>query len=101
MNNIGYKLKCLKNINYDKMFNVLNNIHEKTNKSKLYLLLDMINCSNKYGTGYYDYQEFEFYNLNKEERKTYLTRVKNNAIVKMFNDKDKFYLFFHEFYLKH
>ena len=93
MNNIGYKLKCLKNINYDKMFNVLNNIHEKTNKSKLYLLLDMINCSNKYGTGYYDYQEFEFYNLNKEERKTYLTRVKNNAIVKMFNDKDKFYLF--------
>ena len=36
MNNIGYKLKCLKNINYDKMFNVLNKIHEKTNKTYLY-----------------------------------------------------------------
>lgn len=93
MSNIGYKLRCLKNINYDKMFSVVNNIHVKTNKSKFYLLMDMINCSNKYGTGYYDYQEFEFYNLNKEERKTYLTRVKNNAIVKMFNDRDKFYLF--------
>ena len=93
MSDIVYKLRCLKNINYDKMISVINNIHDKTNKSKFYLLMDMINCSNKYGTGYYDYQEFEFYNLDKEERKTYLTRVKNNAIVKMFNDRDKFYLF--------
>lgn len=93
MGNIGYKIKCLKNINYDKMINVINNIHNKTNKNRCYLLMDMIICSNKYGTGYYDYQEFEFYNLNKEERKTYLTRVKNNAIVKKFNDKSKFYLF--------
>ncbi len=93
MSDIVYKLRCLKNINYDKMISVINNIHDKTNKSKFYLLMDMINCSNKYGTGYYDYQEFEFYNLDKEERKTYLTRVKNNAIVKMFNDKNKFYLF--------
>ena len=53
----------------------------------------MINCSNKYGTGFYDYQEFEFYNLNKNERKTYLTRVKNNAIVNKYNDKEYFYLF--------
>ncbi len=93
MDNIRYKIKCLKNINYDKMINVINNIHNKTNKNRCYLLMDMIICSNKYGTGYYDYQEFEFYNLNKEERKTYLTRVKNNAIVKKFNDKSKFYLF--------
>ena len=83
MSNIGYKLRCLKNINYDKMIGVINNIHDKTNKNRFYLLMDMINCSNKYGTGYYDYQEFEFYNLNREERKTYLTRVKNNAIVKL------------------
>ena len=93
MSNISYKLKCLKNINYDRMLSVINNIHNKTNKSRIYLLIDMIICSNKYGTGYYDYQEFEFYNLNKNERKTYLTRVKNNAIVKKLNDKSKFYLF--------
>lgn len=43
--------------------------------------------------GYYDYQEFEFYNLNKEERKTYLTRGKNNEIVRIYNDKS----FFHNF----
>ena len=93
MGSIGYKLKCIKNMNLSNMLNVVNNIHKKTNINKNYLIMDMIICSNKYGTGYYDYQEFEFYNLNKLERKTYLTRVKNNAIVKKYNDKNYFKLF--------
>ena len=35
---------------------------------------------------------FEFYLLNKEERKTYLTRAKNNSIVRRYNKKEDFYL---------
>lgn len=90
---IGYKLKCVKNMNLSNMINVVNKIHKKTNINKNYLMMDMIVCSNKYGTGYYDYQEFEFYNLNKLERKTYLTRVKNNAIVRKYNNKEYFKYF--------
>ena len=93
MGSIRYKLKCLKNLNVDTMLEVINKIHKKTKLSRNYLMMDMIICANKYGTGYYDYQEFEFYNLNKLERKTYMTRVKNNAIVKKFNNKEYFYLF--------
>lgn len=93
MSSIGYKFKCLKNLNVDRMFKVVNDINKKTNIDKNYLLMDMIICSNKYGTGYHDYQEFEFYNLNKLERKTYLTRVKNNAIVRKFNNKEYFKYF--------
>lgn len=93
MSSIGYKFKCLKNLNVDTMFKVVDDIHKKTNIDKNYLLMDMIICSNKYGTGYHDYQEFEFYNLNKIERKTYLTRVKNNAIVRKFNNKEYFKYF--------
>lgn len=93
MGSIGYKLKCLKNLNVNSMLEVIDNINKKTNISKNYLMMDIIVCANKYGTGYYDYQEFEFYNLNKLERKTYLTRVKNNAIVKKFNNKEYFNLF--------
>lgn len=93
MSSIGYKFKCLKNLNVDTMIKVVNDINEKTNISKNYLLMDMMVCSNKYGTGYHDYQEFEFYNLNKLERKTYLTRVKNNAIVRKFNNKEYFKYF--------
>ena len=87
MGNIGYKLKCLKNLNVNTMLEVIDNINKKTNISKNYLMMDIMVCANKYGTGYYDYQEFEFYNLNKLERKTYLTRVKNNALVKKFNNR--------------
>lgn len=93
MGSIGYKLKCLKNLNVNTMIEVVDNICKKTKLSKNYLMMDMIICANKYGTGYYDYQEFEFYNLNKLERKTYLTRVKNNAIVKKFNNKEYFKCF--------
>ena len=53
----------------------------------------MCKCGFKYQAGYYDYQEFEFYNLNKEQRKTYLTRGKNNEIIKQFNEKSKFHIF--------
>ena len=93
MKNLLYKLKCLKNINYIKMFEVINKINIKTRKNRIILLIDIIYCSFKYGTGYYDYQEFEFYNLNKNERKTYLTRVKNNNIVNKYNDKRYFKYF--------
>lgn len=93
MGSLGYKVKCLKSLNVDTMIKVIDSINKKTNISKNYLLMDMMVCSNKYGTGYQDYQEFEFYNLNKLERKTYLTRVKNNAIVRKFNNKECFKFF--------
>ena len=93
MGKIKYLFKRIIKMDYKNMFKIAKAINKKTGKNTIFILLDMVKCGLKYQAGYYDYQEFEFYNLNKEERKTYLTRVKNNAIVKMFNDKDKFYLF--------
>lgn len=45
------------------MFEKINSIHEKTGKSKIYLLYDMQRCARKYGAGYMDYDLFEMYNL--------------------------------------
>ena len=42
----------------------------------------MIGCFFKYQAGYADYIFFEMYNLSKKERKTILTRGKNNSYVK-------------------
>lgn len=75
------------------MFKIAKSISKKTGKNRFLLLLDIIYCGFIYQAGYYDYQEFEFYNLNKAERKTYLTRGKNNEIVRIFNDKSFFYKF--------
>lgn len=88
-----YLMKRIKNMNYSKMFEVAKKVSQKTNQNYIKVLLDIIRCGLKYQAGYHDYLEFEFYLLNKEERKTYLTRGINNAIVKKYNQKDSFYLF--------
>jgi len=91
MRKIKYMLKCLKRLNVKNMFNIINKLSKKTHKSKIILTIDIIYCALRYGAGYYDYQEFEFYNLTNKERKTYLTRVKNNNIIKTYNKKEDFY----------
>ncbi|MGM9874902.1 MAG: sugar-transfer associated ATP-grasp domain-containing protein [Bacilli bacterium] len=88
MKSLIYKIKCFKSGTIKSIFNIVKKIHNKTHKCRLFLFIDIVYCSVKYGAGPYDYQEFEFYNLNSKERKTYLTRVKNNAIVRMFNNKE-------------
>ena len=70
------------------MFRIAKQVSKKAHKPYLYILFDIIRCGLKYQAGYYDYQEFEFYLLNKEERKTYLTRGINNSLVKKYNNKE-------------
>lgn len=91
MKKIKYMLKCIKNLNLKNMFNIIDKLSKKTHKSKIVLTIDIIYCALRYGAGYYDYQEFEFYNLSNKERKTYLTRVKNNNIIKTYNNRADFY----------
>lgn len=92
MNKLRYILKCIKRLDYKNMIRIAKRIARDNNKLVLFVLVDMVYCGFKYGAGYYDYQEFEFYLLNKKERETYLTRTKNNLIIKTFNKKDDFYL---------
>lgn len=93
MGRIKYLIKRILRMDYKNMFKIAKSISKKTKKNTLFILLDMVKCGITYQAGYYDYQEFEFYNLNKEERKTYLTRGKNNEIIKRFNDKSSFHKF--------
>ena len=93
MGKVKYLAKRIMKLDYKNMFKIAKKVGKKINKNYILVLMDMVRCGLKYQAGYYDYQEFEFYNLNKEQRKTYLTRGKNNEIIKKFNDKSKFYLF--------
>ena len=92
MEKIKYLIKRIMQMDYKNMFKIAKKISKKLNKNYILIILDMIRAGIKYQAGYYDYQEFEFYNLNRKQRKTYLTRGKNNQIIKKFNDKSKFYL---------
>lgn len=93
MGKLNYLFKRIIQMDYKNMIKIAKNISKKIKKNYILILFDMVRCGFKYQAGYYDYQEFEFYNLNKKQRETYLTRGKNNEIIKKFNEKSKFYIF--------
>ena len=92
MRKLKYLTKTIIHMDYKNMFKIAKNVSKKAKKQFIAILIDIIHCGIKYQAGYYDYQEFEFYLLNKEERKTYLTRGINNSLVKKYNNKDYWYL---------
>lgn len=88
MGKINYLVKRIKSMDYSKMFETVDFVHEKTGKNKLGIFLDIIHCGLKYQAGYMDYKIFEMYNLNEKQRKTIVTRGINNEIVRKYNNPD-------------
>lgn len=86
MKNIGFIVKRIFGMDYKAMFQNIALIHKKTGRSRIWLFQDMIRCTMKHGSGHIDYEQFEMYNMTEAQRATYLTRGRNNAIVKQYND---------------
>ncbi len=92
MKRLKYVISRIFKMDFKNMFRIAKKISKKTKRPRLFILIDMVICGFKYGAGYYDYQEFEFYLLKGKERKTYLTRAKNNQIISTYNDKKYFHV---------
>ena len=88
-----YVVRILSGVKTKELNKVINDVHKKSNKSKVFIFGDMLVCAIRYGAGYHDYKIFEFYNLNHEKRKTYVTRVKNKKIIMMSNNPKFDYIF--------
>ena len=96
MRRVKYLFLRIKNMDFKRMFNIINEIHKSTHKSRIYLFFDVIICGLKYQAGYVDYYIFEMWNLNSKERKTILTRGKNNIFVKYYNKKEFNHIFYNK-----
>ena len=90
---ISYYLKVISGTSFKKMFNVIDKVSKKTDKSKPYIFFDMINCGIIYGAGYNDYNIFAYYNMNHKQRKTYVTRMKNKKLIMYCNDQNYSHIF--------
>ena len=90
MGKYKFLLGSFRNSTISSLFTVAEKV-KKQSKRK-FIILDMLYCSIKYEAAFYDYLEFEFYNLNSKQRSTFLTNGKNNEIVKRFNDKDYWHI---------
>lgn len=93
MGKTTYLIKRIKNMNFTNMFKTVDLVHEKTKKPKIFIFFDIVNCGIKYQAGYVDYNLYEMYKMNKEERKTVITRGINNNIIKKYNDMSYAYKF--------
>ncbi len=93
MNKIKYLFSRIREMNFDKMFLIINEINLKTKKSKIIILIDIIWCGLYYLAGYMDYYIFEMYDLNFKQRKTVMTRGINNKYIKKLNDPKYWHLF--------
>ena len=88
-----YYLRVMSGMRFKKLSNVINAVHQKTKKNKVFLFFDIINCAIQYGAGYNDYNIFAFYNMNHKQRKTFVTRLKNKKIVLACNNPEYSHIF--------
>lgn len=90
---LGYKLRVLRKASFGKFFDVVKTASERSGKSRISCMTDMIGCMKKYGAGYYDYIIFQFYNLTPAQRDTYLTRFRSKKLIMQYNDESYAHIF--------
>ncbi len=93
MNKLKYLIQRIKQMDLKNMLKQAKIVNKRCGKPTLFVLVDMIYCGCKYLAGYMDYVVFEFYNLNKKQRATQVTRGINNNIVKALNNKESWHIF--------
>lgn len=105
MYKIIYMIKRILGMNYKEFFQDIGVMHRQSGKSQIALFFDVIWCGLRYGCGRADYRLFEFWRLSAKQRATFLTRAKNNWIVRTYNqpgwrcvleDKVQFNQFYHD-----
>lgn len=93
MNRLKYLIQRMTRMDYKAMWKTTKVLKERSGKSRLWLLLDMLNCAIKYNAGYVDYKIAQFYRLNDAQRRTQITRGISNTIVRRMNDKSYWHYF--------
>ena len=86
MAHVAYVFRRIWRMDINNMLRKLGGLHQKSGRSYPSLLVDMWRCAVRYGAGYTDYELFELYRLTAEQRDTYLTRGRNNELMKRYND---------------
>lgn len=93
MGRLSYFFKRLFKMDWKAMWKTAGLLHERSGKSRIWLLCDMLRCAVKYNAGYVDYKIAQMYKLNDAQRKTVITRGISNSIVRRMNDKAYWHFF--------
>ena len=86
MRKIKHFFKLIFGSSFKRMGGCINQVHEKCGKNKIATFFDMLVCFVCYGAGFHDYVIFAFYDMNRKQRNTYMTRLRNKRLIEMMND---------------
>ena len=87
-----YVLKRILKMDYKNFFNTLEKIKIDSHRSKFIIFFDVIFTCLKFKVGYMDYYLLKMYEMNMQEKSTYLGRGKNNDLVEKLNKKEDLHL---------
>ncbi|MDD3336677.1 MAG: sugar-transfer associated ATP-grasp domain-containing protein [Eubacteriales bacterium] len=93
MGKLGFFFKRLVRMDFKAMWKTTKLLKERSGRSRIWLLCDMLRCAIQYNAGYVDYKIAQMYRLTDEQKKTQITRGLSNTIVRRMNDKAYWYLF--------
>lgn len=93
MGRLSYFFKRLVKMDWKAMWKTTGLLKERSGKSRLWLMADMLRCAIKYNAGYIDYKIAQMYRLNHAQRATVITRGISNSIVRRMNDKAYWHFF--------
>ncbi|MCI6574313.1 MAG: hypothetical protein MSC53_03980 [Arcanobacterium sp.] len=85
-NLVAYGFRVVKNASFKKFSTVLDEVHQRSGIPKPELTKDMVKSFLKYGAGYYDYSNFNFFELTDAQRDTYMTRFRSKKLITKVND---------------
>lgn len=85
--NLSFYLKKLKTLDMSRFYDSAKRVSVIVHKPWRAVLLDILYCTAKYGSGWVDYEAFKMYAMNARERGYILTIGKNNELIKKYNDK--------------
>ncbi len=93
MGKLTFFWKRLMKMDWKAMWKTTALLQERSGKSRLWLLWDMLRCAITYNAGYMDYKIAQMYRLNDAQKKTQITRGLSNTIVRRMNDKAYWHFF--------
>ena len=82
MGRLSYFFKRLVKMDWKAMWKTTGLLKERSGKSRMWLMADMLRCAIKYNAGYIDYKIAQMYRLNDAQRATVITRGISNSIVR-------------------
>ena len=93
MSRLSYFFNRLFKMDWKAMWKTTALLKERSGKSRIWLLCDMLKCAVKYNAGYVDYKIAQMYKLNDAQRRTVITRGISNGIVRRMNPKEYWHFF--------